>query len=199
MRHLLPLALFACVTACTQAPSPVPQDSEKLTQDFIYGTLALSPVSATQAGYHQHNGTVLDDLLDDYSAGGLEQQRGFCKGIQDRANAMDAAKLDKEQRADLDIIKSNAGLEPRITVVPIGNDKSLRGGLKLAGSNSDTQTLKLTLVPPAQGPTTRGLATGPRGAGPPIAPVDEDRLERSKSRNLLESIDDKLRRQNLGN
>ena len=97
------------------------------------------------------------------------------------------------------IIKSNAGLEPRFTVVPIGNDKSLRGGLKLAGSNSDTQTLKLTLVPPAQGPTTRGLATGPRGAGPPIAPVDEDRLERSKSRNLLESIDDKLRRQNLGN
>jgi len=110
MRHLLPFALFVCLTACTQAPSPAPQDSGKLTQDFIYGTLALSPVSATQAGYHQHNGTLLDDLLDDYSAGGLEQQRGFCKGIQDRANALDGAKLDKEQKADLDIIKSNAGL-----------------------------------------------------------------------------------------
>jgi uncharacterized protein (DUF885 family) len=110
MRHLLPFALFACLTACTQAPSPAPQDSEKLTQDFIYGTLALSPVSATQAGYHQHNGTVLDDLLDDYSVAGLEQQRGFCKGIQDRANAMDVARLDKEQKADLDIIKSNTGL-----------------------------------------------------------------------------------------
>ncbi len=110
MRHLVPFALFTCLTACTQAPSPLPQDSEKLTQDFIYGTLALSPVSATQAGYHQHKGTMLDDLLDDYSAAGLEQQRGFCKGIQDRANAMDAAKLDKEQKADLDIIKSNAGL-----------------------------------------------------------------------------------------
>jgi uncharacterized protein (DUF885 family) len=110
MRHLFPLALFACLTACTQAPAPAPQDSDKLTQDFIYGTLALSPVSATQAGYHQHNGTVLDDLLDDYSAAGLEQQRGFCKGIQDRAGAMDAAKLDKEQKADLDIIKSNTGL-----------------------------------------------------------------------------------------
>jgi uncharacterized protein (DUF885 family) len=110
MRHPLLLALFACLTACTQAPSPAPQDSEKLTRDFIYGTLALSPVSATQAGYHQHNGTVLDDLLDDYSAAGLEQQRGFCKGIQDRAHAMDAAKLYKEQKADLDIIKSNAGL-----------------------------------------------------------------------------------------
>jgi len=102
--------VFTCLTACTQAPSPVPRDSAKLTQDFISGTLALSPVSATQAGYHQYNGTVLDDLLDDYSAAGLEQQRGFCKGIQDRANAMDAANLDKEQKADLDIIKSNAGL-----------------------------------------------------------------------------------------
>ena len=110
MRHFLPFALFACLTACTQAPSPAPQDSQKLTQDFIYGTLALSPVSATQAGYHQHNGTVLDDLLEDYSAPGLEQQRGFCKGIQDRASALDSAKLDKEQQADLDIIKSNAGL-----------------------------------------------------------------------------------------
>jgi uncharacterized protein (DUF885 family) len=110
MRHLFVFALLACLTACTQAPSPAPQDSEKLTQDSIYGTLALSPVNATQAGYHQHNGTVLDDLLDDYSAAGLEKQRGFCKGIQDRANAMDAAKLDKEQKADLDIIKSNAGL-----------------------------------------------------------------------------------------
>jgi len=110
MRHLLPFAFFVCLTACTQAPSPAPQDSSKLTEDFIYGTLALSPVSATQAGYHRHNGTTLDDLLDDYSAPGLEQQRGFCKGIQDRAGAMDAAKLDKEQKADLDIIKSNAGL-----------------------------------------------------------------------------------------
>lgn len=97
------------------------------------------------------------------------------------------------------IIKNNAGLEPRFLVVPIGNDRTIGGGLKLTGSNSDTQTLKLTLVPPAQGASTRGLATGPRGAGPPIDPADEDRLERSKSRNLLESIDDKLRRQNLGN
>jgi hypothetical protein len=97
------------------------------------------------------------------------------------------------------IIKSNAGLAPRFLVVPIGHDRTIGGGVKLAGSNSDSQTLKLTLVPPAQGPTSRGLATGPRGAGPSLAPADEDRLERSKSRNLLESIDDKLRRQNLGN
>jgi len=59
------------------------------------------------------------------------------------------------------IIKSNAGLEPRFIVVALGNDKSLGGGLKLAGSNSDTQTLKLTLVPPAQGPPRTGLRPAP--------------------------------------
>src|SRR5262249_56953728 len=42
------------------------------------------------------------------------------------------------------IIKNNAGLEPRFLVVPIGNDRTIGGGLKLTGSNSDTQTLKLT-------------------------------------------------------
>ena len=104
-----PLLSPLCSAACNQTPPPV-QDSEKLTQDFIYGTLALSPVNATAAGYHQHNGMPLDGLLDDYSAVGLDQQRKFCTDIQNRAGALDAAKLDKEQNADLDIIKSNAGL-----------------------------------------------------------------------------------------
>jgi len=105
----LAISLVLFLTACTQTKPPV-QDSEKLTQDFIYGTLALSPVSATAAGYHQHNGTRLDELLDDYSAAGIDQQRRFCSDIQNRAAALNAAKLDKEQKADLDIINSNTGL-----------------------------------------------------------------------------------------
>src|SRR5512143_2263097 len=103
----IPLALF--LTACARTAPPV-QDSEKLTQDFIYGDLALSPVNATAAGYHRHNGATLDELLDDYSAAGLDQQRRFCSDIQNRAAVLDAAKLDKEQKADLDIITSNTGL-----------------------------------------------------------------------------------------
>jgi len=112
MRHpissVLAAALALFVAACNRTPPPL-HDSDKLTQDFIYGTLALSPVSATSAGYHQHNGASLDGLLDD-SAAGLEQQRQFCADIQNRAGVLDAAKLDPEQKADLDIIKSNAGL-----------------------------------------------------------------------------------------
>jgi len=49
-------------------------------------------------------------LLDDYSAGGLDQQRAFYQDFQMRIAALDATKLDKEQRVDLDIIKNNIDL-----------------------------------------------------------------------------------------
>lgn len=109
MRQPLVLALAIFLAGCTKTPPPL-ADSEKLTQDFIYGDLALSPVSATAAGYHLHNGVTLDGMLDDYSAAGLEQQRQFCTDIQNRASVLDPSKLDKEQKADLDIITSNTGL-----------------------------------------------------------------------------------------
>ena len=114
MRHpllfALSISLGLLLAACNRTPSPITSDSEKLTQDFIYGTLALSPTNATAAGYHRHNGIALDELLDDNSAAGIDKQRAFCTDIQTRAGALDAAKLDKEQKADLDIIKSNVGL-----------------------------------------------------------------------------------------
>src|SRR5665213_3379342 len=109
MRLPLVFALTMLLAGCSKTPPPV-ADSEKLTQDFIYGDLALSPVSATAAGYHVHNGMTLDGMLDDYSAAGLEQQRQFCTDIQNRAGVLDPGKLDKEQKADLDIITSNTGL-----------------------------------------------------------------------------------------
>ncbi|MBZ5677608.1 MAG: DUF885 domain-containing protein [Acidobacteriia bacterium] len=83
---------------------------DKLTEDFLYGSLALSPVSATATGYHLHNGVPLDELIDDYSTGGLDQQRTFYKDFQLRVANLDVTKLDKEQRADLDMMKSNAEL-----------------------------------------------------------------------------------------
>jgi uncharacterized protein (DUF885 family) len=85
-------------------------DFEKLSADFTYGTLALSPSSATQAGYHEHNGRSLDDALDDYSAAGLDQQRQFLAGIEARIAALNAGALDREQQADLQIIRNNVGL-----------------------------------------------------------------------------------------
>jgi uncharacterized protein (DUF885 family) len=89
---------------------PETSDFSKLTDDFVYGTLALSPISATQAGYHMHNGMPLDDTLDNMSPAAMAAQRSFFTGLQSRTAALDPKALDKEQSADLDIIKSNVAL-----------------------------------------------------------------------------------------
>src|SRR5262249_55943416 len=61
---VLPWLIAACGGP---APERAPQMSlpgfDAVSRDFIYGSLALSPVSATSAGYHRHNGVPLDELL----------------------------------------------------------------------------------------------------------------------------------------
>ena len=64
-------------------------DFSKVVEDFVYGSLALSPVSATQAGYHEHKGTRLDEKLDDFSPAGVEETRKFYDGFRDRLAAID--------------------------------------------------------------------------------------------------------------
>src|SRR5215471_11481487 len=87
------VAGLLCLSGCNRQPSqpastmPAPQDFEKLTDDFTKSVLALSPVSATQAGYHDHNGMVLDELIDDLSPAGMDAQRGFYRNTQKQLDA----------------------------------------------------------------------------------------------------------------
>jgi uncharacterized protein (DUF885 family) len=85
-------------------------DFDKLTDEFTRGALALSPVYATQSGYHEHQGVALDERLDDYSAAGMDAQRRFYAGIQARLDALSSAALDREQQADMLIVKNNVSL-----------------------------------------------------------------------------------------
>jgi uncharacterized protein (DUF885 family) len=85
-------------------------DFDKLTQDFVYGSLALSPTTATATGYHQHNGIALDEMLDDFSAAGIDAQRHFSEGFESRITSLNPDSLNKEQQADLEIIKDNLGV-----------------------------------------------------------------------------------------
>jgi uncharacterized protein (DUF885 family) len=91
--------------AAAAAPAPV----EKLVDDYMYGSLALSPTNATQAGYHRHHGVVLDDLLDDFSPQGIEAGRRLLKDIESRIPKLEVATLDAEQRADIAILQSVVG------------------------------------------------------------------------------------------
>ena len=126
MNRIVLATLAVCVMismSCSAPPAPPSSSSsssssssasggafDTLVEDFTYGTLALSPVAATQAGYHEHNGVSLDAALDDFSPSGLDARRDFYQGIQARIDALDAAALDREQRADLEIVKNNLGL-----------------------------------------------------------------------------------------
>jgi uncharacterized protein (DUF885 family) len=109
----LALAFFvlALMTIVSCSKTPPPPDFEKMSHDLIYGSLALSPVSATQAGLHNYNNVPLDELIDDYSAPGLDQIRKFYQEYQAQFAALDQNKLDKEQKADLQLINDNIGLQ----------------------------------------------------------------------------------------
>jgi len=114
-RHLI-IVLLILMAGCS-APSTDTNtaannaaDFEKLTDELLYGALALSPVSATQTGYHEHNGIPLDEQLDDYSSSGIEAQHRFYQGFQSRIASLNTASLDKEQQADVEIIRNYLNL-----------------------------------------------------------------------------------------
>jgi uncharacterized protein (DUF885 family) len=86
-----------------------PSAFEQVVDDFVFGTLALSPSSATGVGYHQHQGVVLDDLLDDFSPTGVSAARKLLDDIDARIGKLDTASLDAEQRADISIMRDAIG------------------------------------------------------------------------------------------
>jgi len=79
-------------------------------EEFVFGSLALSPVSATLSGYHQHNGKSLDEALDDFSAQGISGQRKFYSDFRVRLEQWDTAGLTAEERADFQILSDQIAL-----------------------------------------------------------------------------------------
>lgn len=86
------------------------EDFGKLTEDFVYGSLALSPVNATAAGYHVHNGVRLDEKLDDMGLGGMQLQRRFYSDFRDRLALIKQDTLSPEERADFQIMQNQVDL-----------------------------------------------------------------------------------------
>src|SRR6266478_5559669 len=82
---------------------------DQLVDDFVLGTLALAPSTATGFGYHVHRGISLDDMLDDFSPAGIAASRGLLHDIEARIARLDTASLDAEQRADIDIMHDALG------------------------------------------------------------------------------------------
>ena len=89
----------------------------KLSEEFIHETLALSPSSASQAGYHKHvnpktgQTIALDSLLDNVSPEGIAKQRQLYAQWRERFHAeTPVASLGAQDAADWRLIDDQIGL-----------------------------------------------------------------------------------------
>ena len=99
------------VWAASASPKTGSTDGQfdQLVDDFVLGTLALSPTTATSFGYHVHHDASLDDMLDDFSPAGIAASRSFLQDIEARIKRLDTTALDAEQRADIEIMQDALG------------------------------------------------------------------------------------------
>jgi len=109
MKHLqtLSVALGLAVALGGSSPvraTPIDLQFNQVVDDFVFGTLALSPTTATGVGYHRHHGAVLDDQLEDFGPAGIKASLKLLRDIEIRIGKLDAKSLTAEQRADIDII-----------------------------------------------------------------------------------------------
>ena len=102
---LLPLVLFA--VGCGKSPS---QKLTALSEEFVYGSLAFSPSTATATGLHQYQKQNLDELLDDFGEQSLYRQRTFYEKFRDRLGEIPTGALSAEDRADLTILQDQIAL-----------------------------------------------------------------------------------------
>jgi uncharacterized protein (DUF885 family) len=89
----------------------------KLAEQYMYESLAISPVSASFAGYHKHmdpktgKTTELDALLDDVSPRGYEEQVAFYRSWQNRFRTeVNPKALNLGDQADWRLIDDNIAL-----------------------------------------------------------------------------------------
>lgn len=91
------------LAGCSHQTKPI--DVEKLLQDFIGATLAMTPVTATQTGFHNYEGVNLDSILDDYSEKGIRGFRILYNTMHVNASKLDSSKLAPEVRTDFALIR----------------------------------------------------------------------------------------------
>lgn len=120
---LLSVILFAAFTTVGQEKTMSTETHQrdpkfaKLSEQYMYESLVISPVSASYAGYHQHKDAKtgktieLDALLDDVSPKGYDEQVAFFSTWQKRFRAeVDAKSLNLQDQADWRMIDDNIAL-----------------------------------------------------------------------------------------
>jgi uncharacterized protein (DUF885 family) len=107
MRLTAVLLTVVLLAGCRQTPN----EFARLSEEFVYQSLALSPVYASTAGYHRHGGVQLDRELDDFSKAGLDRQRNFLTSFRSRFDELSrTSTLGIEDHADLELIRNSIEL-----------------------------------------------------------------------------------------
>ena len=106
------LALLTVLGAIPAVQAATAQaDADALVSEFVYQSLVQSPVLASAAGYHVHEGVRLDGRWDDFSPAGLAKSGQYNRSVLQRVGALANAHLDPERLADLDIIHDAVNLK----------------------------------------------------------------------------------------
>ena len=105
---LFPLLLLS--SACSRQPSTEEQVND-FSARFVHESLALSPVEATAAGYHRYGSVNLDQLLDDYTPGGIARATTFYDHSMGEVSNLTNSDLPEESQGDLDVIRQQCGLQ----------------------------------------------------------------------------------------
>jgi len=105
--------LIMIVSALSAAGCGAPQhDFAKFAEEFVYSSLAYSPISATAAGLHRYQGQNLDEQLDDMSPAARDHQREYYERLRERLqNQIQPDSLPAESRADYHIIQNQLSLQ----------------------------------------------------------------------------------------
>ena len=111
-------ATLAVLLAGCATETPPAEVMRGLAEGFIYDALALSPINATAAGYHEHTAgaegaTVrLDEMLDDYSAEGVAQRVAYYRDFGERLHRdVQRDRLSGQEWADYAVLENQVEKE----------------------------------------------------------------------------------------
>jgi uncharacterized protein (DUF885 family) len=111
VRHFGAIIVLIVSTFFTAGCGTPENDFSKLSEEFVYSTLAFSPIAATAAGLHNYRGQNLDEQIDDVSPASFDKQRRYYRRLRDRLqNEVKPDALSAESRADFHIIQSQVDL-----------------------------------------------------------------------------------------
>lgn len=83
---------------------------EPYRAEFVYTTLAYRPTQATAVGFHRWGGDVLDEKLDDWGEGNLDQLRDFYRKHRKAIEGIPRELMTAEDRADCDLVLNRIAL-----------------------------------------------------------------------------------------